>query len=123
MSKVKSKDTKPELILRKKLWEKGIKNYRTNSKLFGKPDLVFSKSKVAIFIDGCFWHKCPYHFREPKSHIDYWAPKISLNVRRKDLVNRRLKKEGWKVIRIWEHSIKSNLDNCILRIVFVLENR
>lgn len=108
MSRILSKNTSPEVKLRKLLSVKGIKGYRLHYKITGKPDLAFPKLKIAIFIDGCFWHRCKKDFVEPKSNINFWLPKIRQNLTRDKFVNKKLKKEGWEVIRIWEHEIKNN---------------
>ena len=71
------------------------------------------KYKTVIFIDSCFWHKCPAHYKEPKTNLDYWVPKIERNVNRAKEVNRILKINGWKVMRIWEHSLKKNSDTLL----------
>lgn len=68
-----------------------------------RADIVFSKAKVAVFVDGCFWHGCPKHFIMPKTNTDYWSTKISRNSERDTAVNRKLKDAGWTVIRVWEH--------------------
>jgi len=120
MSKVRSKNTQLELSFRKKLWEKGFR-YRLYYKIAGKPDLAFVSKKVAVFIDSCFWHKCPIHHREPSSNKEYWVPKFKRNEERAKEVNKNLKKNGWKVIRIWEHEIKKNQENCIKKIIKYLK--
>lgn len=109
MSQIKGKNTIPELILRKRLWKKGWR-YRIHSKLLGKPDLIFKRLKVIIFIDGCFWHKCPKHFQYPETNKPFWKKKISDNMFRDRVNNKRLISEGWKVLRFWEHDIKEHLN-------------
>lgn len=106
MSQIKGKDTQPEIILRKALSSAGLKGYRLHYKLIGKPDIVFPKKKIAIFIDGCFWHKCPKCFISPETNKSFWRKKIDSNVRRDGIVNSELKSKGWKVIRIWEHELR-----------------
>lgn len=106
MSRIRAKDTQPEIILRKAISKAGIKGYRLNYRLLGKPDIVFLKRKIAIFIDGCFWHKCPKCFKKPATNKKFWLEKIDSNVKRDRFVSARLKKEGWKVLRIWEHDLK-----------------
>lgn len=108
MSQIKAFDTKPEKDLRLALWERGHR-YRLRSELFGKPDLIFPASKTVVFVDGCFWHRCPVHYRVPASNKKFWSEKIDKNVERDRKVNSYLKKEGWKVERIWEHEIKKSL--------------
>jgi len=120
MSKIKSKDTSPEKKLRKALWEKGYR-YRIHYKLPGKPDIVFVSKKTAIFVDGCFWHKCPKCYIPPKSNKKYWLPKIEKNVERDKENTKRLQKEGWKVIRIWEHEINKQFEKTLSNIEKILK--
>lgn len=84
--------------------------------VFGKPDFVFSSARVALFVDGCFWHRCPLHSTQPKSNSIFWDEKLSRNVSRDKRVNRRLRKEGWIVVRIWEHDLVKRFPVCILKI-------
>lgn len=104
MSAIRSRNTKPEIVLRKALWTKGLR-FR---KYFGKEkvDIAFPSKKLAIFVDGCFWHVCPIHSNIPKSHAEYWVPKLKKNVERDRETNRRLETNGWKVLRFWEHELK-----------------
>lgn len=105
MSKIRSKETKLEKSVRKILSEKEIK-YRKNSyKHFGKPDIVIISKKIVIFIDSCFWHGCKKHCRIPEANHSYWVNKINNNKKRDKLVSAYYKKNGWKIIRIWEHNI------------------
>ncbi|MDP3899759.1 MAG: very short patch repair endonuclease [bacterium] len=106
MSKIKSKDTKIEILFRKVLWKNGFRYRKNSSKYFGKPDLVLPKYKTVIFIDSCFWHNCPKHGYLPKSNLKYWRKKIERNKERDKEVNRHYKKSGWKIFRIWEHNVK-----------------
>lgn len=111
MSNIKGKNTTPELIVRKFLFSKGLRFRLHKKNLAGKPDIVLTKYKVVIFINGCFWHghdNCRY-YRLPKSNIDYWDSKIKRNKNR-DIVNiEKLQNEGWKVIIVWECEIKNAL--------------
>jgi DNA mismatch endonuclease, patch repair protein len=109
MSLIRGKNTKPEILLRKHLWNRGFKGYRINSKILGKPDLFYSTKGLAIFVDGCFWHGCPRCYKPPKSNRKYWKDKVNRNKQRDRIVNRRLRIRGIRVIRIWEHSIRKNL--------------
>jgi len=84
----------------------GITGWRRNQPLPGKPDFVFRKERLAVFVDGCFWHGCRWHCRMLKSRIDYWSPKISRNRRRDKKVRNLLRRGGWYVLRIWEHSLE-----------------
>ena len=122
MSAIKSKDTKPELLLRKALWKYGIR-YRVNyKKLPGKPDIVITKYKIAIFCDGDFWHghNCKKG-KLPSSNIDFWRGKISNNKLRDDKNSDLLIKLGWKVIIIWQCEI-SKIDNRIKILNKLLED-
>lgn len=103
MSRIKSKQTKPEKTLKKILEKIG---FEYQPKIKGRPDFADRKKRIAIFIDGCFWHKCPKHYKEPKSNKKYWLPKIAKNVERDKKINKEYKKKGWKVVRIWEHEFK-----------------
>lgn len=120
MSRIRGKNTSPELILRKIFYESGIRGYRIHYKLPGKPDIVFLKKKIAIFVDGCFWHKCPICYKEPETRTEFWALKIQRNVERDIKINQILKDEGWEVIRIWEHEIKKKPDQVLERIKVIL---
>jgi DNA mismatch endonuclease, patch repair protein len=113
MAHIKRKDTKAEIVFRKAIWHTGTKGYRIDVNLPGRPDLFFPRYKLAIFIDGCFWHKCPECFVKPKSNQDYWLPKIERNVERDRENEIELRKKGIKVIRFWEHNINKNLDSII----------
>jgi DNA mismatch endonuclease (patch repair protein) len=108
MSRIKGKNTGPEVKLRKLLYSSGIRGYRLHYNLPGKPDLTFIGKKTVIFIDGCFWHKCPECFQEPATRRDFWMKKILSNVERDKKVDKQLKSDGWKVIRIWEHEIRKD---------------
>ncbi len=109
MAAIKGKDTKPEMIVRKYLFSKGLRYRVNNRKLAGSPDIVLRKYKTVVFVDGCFWHGhegCKY-FRLPKSNVDFWRHKIALNIARDYANNVDLKLAGWKVIRIWECDIRT----------------
>lgn len=122
MSRIRLKDTKPEKALRKALWASGLR-YRINgfSSLPGKPDIVFPKQKIAIFVDGCFWHGCPIHGHIPKSREEYWEPKIERNKKRDIESNAKLSEMDWHVMRVWEHSLRKDFINCIEYIEIVLK--
>lgn len=122
MSRIKCKNTKPELVIRKLLSSNGIRGYRLNYKLTGKPDIVFTKYKLAIFIDGCFWHKCPKCFISPDKNKIFWKKKINGNVQRDNDVNKILKKEGWTVLRFWEHLLKKGSNLVYKRIITEFKN-
>src|SRR5579859_2693100 len=95
-----------ELKLAAVLKKHGITGWRRNQLVFGKPDFVFRKQKVAVLVDGCFWHGCRWHCRMPKSRRRFWTLKISRNRGRDRKVNSTLRRQGWRVIRIWEHALR-----------------
>ena len=111
----KSSGTKAEVLLAKALFTKGYRYRKNNNKVFGKPDLTFGKIKLAIFIDGEFWHGKDWYIRKPsiKSNQDYWIPKIERNISRDIEVNSKLKEESWKVLRFWSKDVERNLELCI----------
>jgi DNA mismatch endonuclease, patch repair protein len=107
MSKIRSKNThSTELRFRAFLIRGGFRGWTLNQKLKGSPDCVFVREKIAIFIDGCFWHGCPKCCRMPKSNTDYWEAKIKRNIQRDREVTVELKNNGWQVLRYWEHDVK-----------------
>ncbi len=117
MAAVRSENTQPEIQLRKALWAAKIRGYRVHFPLLGKPDIVFTRQHLAVFIDGCFWHRCPQCFRMPKTHREYWEPKIARNVARDETVTQKLREEGWHVMRFWEHEIRNQLLACVEHII------
>ncbi|MBI5411983.1 very short patch repair endonuclease [Candidatus Peregrinibacteria bacterium] len=112
MSRIRNRDTKPEIMFRKFIWAKGIRGYRTNAKLKGRPDLYFLAKKVAVFIDGCFWHQCPDCFKAPKTNKKFWREKIHQNINRDLKTDISLKKQGINPIRFWEHQVKKEPEEC-----------
>jgi DNA mismatch endonuclease, patch repair protein len=102
----RKRDTRPELAVRRATHRLGLRFRvcrRPVPEIAGTADLVFAVSRVAVFVDGCFWHGCPHHFRAPGTNSDYWAPKLERNRRRDALVDQALETAGWTVIRVWEH--------------------
>lgn len=122
MAHVRDRNTAPEVRLRKLLWRAGLR-YKLKSILPGKPDLVFAGKKVAIFVDGCFWHRCPQHATFPKTNSGFWRAKLDGNVARDRLVNRELRKLGWSVIRVWTHEIEHNPAKAAAKIGFQIRGR
>jgi DNA mismatch endonuclease (patch repair protein) len=101
------KDTGPERLLRSQLHARGLR-YRVDRPLVldgrrVRPDLVFSRARVAVFVDGCFWHRCPAHATHPKANADYWQAKFDRNVTRDRADDAALRSAGWTVVRVWEH--------------------
>jgi DNA mismatch endonuclease (patch repair protein) len=117
MSRIRATNTKPEMILRKLLWLSGLRGYRLHSKLPGRPDIAFGKKRVAVFVDGCFWHSCPHcsDGRAPKSNTSYWMEKRRMNCERDRRNTSKLEGEGWTVIRFWEHEVNHDPIGCALR--------
>lgn len=114
MRKVKNRNTNIELIIRKELFRRGYR-FRVKSRLFGKPDIVFTKSKVVVFCDGDFWHG-KYFKKEQKNYSEFWVNKISSNINRDKLVTETLKNDGWKVIRLWKTDILKDPTGCVNKI-------
>ena len=109
MAAIKGKDTKPEMIVRRYLFSRGLRYRVNNRKLPGSSDIVLRKYKTVVFVDGCFWHGhegCKY-FRLPKSNADFWRHKIAMNIARDYANNVDLQLAGWRVIRIWECEIRT----------------
>jgi DNA mismatch endonuclease (patch repair protein) len=110
MSRIKGKRNKDtELVMIQLLRKHHISGWRRNQAVLGKPDFVFPKRKIALFVDGCFWHGCPKpkHSNIPKNNQAFWAKKLQANKNRDKFVNRELRKLGWKVVRVWEHEFKT----------------
>lgn len=121
MSSIKGKDTKIELMLRRALWKAGIRGYRVNAKLPGKPDIVFKKYKVAIFCDGDFWHG--KDFDELKVRLTpQWLEKIQKNIERDRRNDELLEKDGWVVLHFWETEIIKKIEWCVKKIVTQIKN-
>jgi DNA mismatch endonuclease (patch repair protein) len=118
MRAVKGKGTTPERRLVAMLVGMGLKGWRKNAgDIIGKPDVVFSKEHVAIFVDGCFWHGCPYCQRKlmPETNRQYWERKINRNIELAKSNNQKLLENQWVVIRIWEHELKNATDRARIR--------
>jgi|JI10StandDraft_1071094.scaffolds.fasta_scaffold444140_1 DNA mismatch endonuclease (patch repair protein) len=110
MAAVPQAHTRPELALRKALWQLGLR-YRLHLRL-GKirPDLVFLGPRAVLFVDGCQWHGCPLHYSRPRTNPDFWAAKLAANVERDRRQTLDLEGAGWRVIRVWEHEVRDDLD-------------
>lgn len=116
MSAIKSTHTKMEDKVCYTLWNRGLRFRKNVKTLPGKPDIAIKKYKLVIFLDSCFWHKCPKHFKQPKSNLEYWIPKIDRNVDRDKEINKFYSEHNWHLMRIWEHEIKKDFDNTISKI-------
>jgi len=108
----KARDTKPELAVRRLLHAHGYRyrvNYRPSREIRRTADIVFTRRRVAVFIDGCFWHGCPLHGTSPKANADYWGPKLAKNVERDADTTLRLSEDDWTVLRFWEHEAPADV--------------
>jgi DNA mismatch endonuclease (patch repair protein) len=119
MSSIMGTDTRPEMEMRKALHRLGYRYSLRHRfpEIRCTPDITMVSRKTVIFVDGCFWHRCPKCFKAPKSHKRYWGPKIERNVRRDKEQTRWLRRQGWTVIRVWEHQIRENLGRSVENIV------
>lgn len=130
MASIPQSNTKPELLLRKSLWHEGMR-YKVNyKKLPGKPDIVFTRPKIVVFVDGDFWHGHNWAIRglnsleeELAGYSDFWKEKILGNIERDAATNKRLSQDGWKVIRIWESDIYKDLKKCTELIITSYKSR
>jgi DNA mismatch endonuclease (patch repair protein) len=106
MKRQARRDTRPELALRRELHRSGLR-YRVDRKVLPgvnrRADVVFLGARVAVFVDGCFWHSCPQHATQPKANSDWWSEKLARNVLRDRETDQRLEAAGWAVVRVWEH--------------------
>lgn len=120
----RKRDTMPEVRLRSALHRRGMRFRKDQllrcEQIRVRPDIVFPRSQVVVFLDGCFWHGCPDHQRIPKRNRDYWVPKLEANVARDRRADVALAEAGWEVIRIWEHE---QLDTAVERVANAVESR
>jgi len=117
MSRIRGRGNKDtELALIELFRQHRIIGWRRHQKVFGKPDIIFRRNRLAIFVDGCFWHGCPKHCRIPAGNRAFWERKFAANTARDRRVNRELRKLGWRVVRIWEHDLAKRGAACIRKI-------
>ena len=123
MALISSKNTKPEITLRKALWSEGHKGYRLNwKKVPGRPDIAYPGKKIAIFVNGCYWHRCPKcDLPLPKTNTGFWKEKFEKNVKRDKNKNDELLSLDWIVLVFWECDIKSDISNLIQKVKKVLD--
>jgi len=122
MQNIRSTGTTPERLIMKELRKRKIYFAKNVASIIGKPDIVFRRKKIVIFVDSDFWHGHPKRLIMPKTNVEYWENKIFRNKKRDKVVSNFLKKEGWKVIRFWEFDIKKNPQKCINKILKVLKS-
>jgi DNA mismatch endonuclease, patch repair protein len=116
MSRIRRRDTKPELLLRKALWARGLRGYRLDTaNLPGRPDLTWSRARLVVFVDGAFWHGHSSAFKPGKSGA-YWDEKIPRNMERDRQADAALTSTGWRVIRFWDFEVRKDLEGCVARI-------
>lgn len=108
-----NKDT--ELALLRLFRAHRITGWRRRRPVFGKPDFIFPELKLAVFVDGCFWHGCPLHATQPRNNAAFWRKKFAANIARDRLVTRTLRRAGWRVLRIWEHELARKNEGRLLR--------
>jgi len=113
MSRIRRRDTKPELLLRRAVWARGLRGYRLDDRrLPGRPDLVWTRKKVAVFVDGAFWHGHPAAFTHGKSGT-YWDEKITRNIKRDREADDALSAMGWIVFRFWDFEVRKECQRCV----------
>jgi DNA mismatch endonuclease (patch repair protein) len=121
MARIRSKDTKPEVALRAALWAAGLRGWRLHPKTVpGKPDVAFTRWRVAVFVDGRFWHGHPDFFTFGKSG-EYWDKKIARTQERDRLANEALASTGWTVLRFWDFEVEQDLESCVVAVARALE--
>ncbi|WP_354222283.1 very short patch repair endonuclease [Bradyrhizobium sp. F1.4.3] len=119
MSRIRGKDTKPEMVLRRALWSADLR-YRLHVRIPGRPDIVFIRARVAVFCDGCFWHGCPKHSVKPKTNSSFWSTKLAKNKARDEKVDAVLRAGGWTVMRFWEHEIEDDAARVARRVALAV---
>lgn len=120
MSRIRRRDTGPELLLRRALWAAGFRGYRVDDRRFpGRPDLAWPRHRVAVFVDGAFWHGHPSAYK-PGRHGDYWDQKIRRNIERDRAADESLRELGWIVLRLWDFDVRRNLTDALMNIGDVL---
>lgn len=122
MQAVKSEKTKLENKVSKELWKRGLRFRRNVKNIKGKPDIAIKKYKTVIFIDSCFWHGCELHCILPVSNKDYWHSKIDRNKLRDIEITNYYRKNGWNILRIWEHEVKGDFEKSIKRTIDFIKN-
>lgn len=126
MAAVRSRNTKPEVRLRHALWHHGLRfftsqgyNRLSKKSVPGSPDILFPSVRLAVFVDGCFWHGCPVHYTAPETNSEFWRRKLCQNLSRDRRVTEELRKQGWTVLRVWEHELEGE---GLMRIVESIES-
>jgi DNA mismatch endonuclease (patch repair protein) len=116
MSRIRGRGNKDTEVTLAKLFRRNrITGWRRNQSVFGKPDFIFQKLRVAVFVDGCFWHGCPKHATQPATNRAFWRKKLTRNKARDQIVNRTLRQRGWTILRIWQHELARKNEARLLR--------
>ena len=115
MAGIRQRDTKPELLLRRALWAAGCR-YRKQAALPGRPDIAFLGARLAVFVDGCYWHGCPRHYSSPATNRPFWVAKLRANDERDQRKDAELAAMGWRVMHVWECEVKSQLEAVVARV-------
>jgi DNA mismatch endonuclease (patch repair protein) len=119
MASVRQRDTRPELALREALWAAGCR-YRKQARLPGRPDIAFIGARLAVFVDGCYWHGCPRHYSSPATNRAFWVEKLRANAARDQRKDAELEALGWRVIHVWECQVKTDREAVVQRIQHAL---
>ncbi|WP_232818711.1 very short patch repair endonuclease [Exiguobacterium flavidum] len=119
LSRVRGKDTKMEVKVRQELWRRGLRYRKNYRKLLGTPDIAFPGLRMVVFLDSCFWHGCPVHYKEPKSNVEFWRNKIKRNRERDKEQTEHYVCEKWTILRFWEHEVNDDFERVIAEIVKV----
>jgi DNA mismatch endonuclease (patch repair protein) len=117
MSRIRSRDTRPERALGRQIWRLGGRYRRYAATPVGRPDFVFRSARVAVFVDGCQWHGCPDHYVRPRTRDEFWGKKLSENVARDARQTEQLEARGWVVLRVWEHDVRRDALAAARRVV------
>jgi len=121
MSRIRGRgNLETEVALARLLRKHGISGWRRHMAITGRPDFAFRRERVAVFVDGCFFHRCPQHSNLPATNARFWRKKLTANKRRDRFVNHSLRRQGWVVLRIWEHELRKNRDNCVAKLQALL---
>lgn len=123
MRAIRSKDTKIEIKVRQALWQKGYRFRKNDRTLYGSPDISIKKYKLVVFLDSCFWHGCPIHFKLPKINSEFWNKKIRRNTERDAEITHHYVEEGWTILRFWEHEIKDNINDVVESIIYHINQK
>lgn len=121
MQAIKSKKTKLENNVTTYLWRNGYRFGKNVKDLEGKPDIAIKKYKLVIFIDSCFWHKCPIHYKPPSTNVEFWESKMSGNKKRDSKVTDNYKNKKWNILRIWEHELKNDFEKTMHKVIRFIE--